>query len=209
MESFIAIGVTDPKSWGLIFLSYLIGSISSAVVTCKLMGLEDPRLSGSKNPGATNVLRNAGKKAAIITLLGDMIKGVIPVLLAIYLGVDYNVLALVAFAAFIGHLYPVFLKFKGGKGVATALGVYLALDWRIGLSIIGIWLLTAAVFRTSSLSALVAIFCSPFLIWQINAIQPLIIMSVVLGIMLFWRHRSNIQNMLSGAEEKIGKKNPS
>jgi len=208
MESFIAIGLNDPKSWGLIFLSYLIGSISSAVITCKLMDLEDPRLSGSKNPGATNVLRNAGKKAAIITLLGDMIKGVIPVLLAIYLGVDYNVLALIAFAAFIGHLYPIFLKFKGGKGVATALGVYLALDWRIGLSIIGIWLLTTAVFRTSSLSALVAIFCSPFLVWQFSSIQPLIIMSVVLGVMLFWRHRSNIQNLLSGAEEKIGKKNP-
>jgi len=128
MDSFIALGINDPKSWALIVAAYLIGSVSSAVITCKLMGLEDPRLSGSKNPGATNVLRNAGKKAAIITLIGDMFKGVLPVLIAIYLAVDYNVLALVAFAAFIGHLYPVFLKFKGGKGVATALGVYLALD---------------------------------------------------------------------------------
>lgn len=170
------------------------------------MGLEDPRLSGSKNPGATNVLRNAGKTAAIITLIGDMFKGVLPVLIAIYLSVDNNVLALVAFAAFIGHLYPIFLKFKGGKGVATALGVYVALDWRIGLSVIGIWLLTTAIFRTSSLSALVAIFCSPFLIWQISGTQPLIIMSIILSIMLFWRHRSNIQDLISGAEEKIGEK---
>lgn len=206
MDSFIAIGVNDPKSWALILFAYLIGSISSAVITCKLMGLEDPRLSGSKNPGATNVLRNAGKKAAIITLIGDMFKGVLPVLIAIYLGVDYNVLALVAFAAFIGHLYPVFLKFKGGKGVATALGVYLALDWRIGLSVIGLWLLSTAIFRTSSLSALIASFCAPFLIWQINGSQPLIIMSTVLTVMLFWRHRSNIQNLISGAEEKIGEK---
>ena len=207
MDSFIALGINDPKSWGLIIVAYLIGSISSAVITCKLMGLEDPRLSGSKNPGATNVLRNAGKKAAIITLIGDMFKGVLPVLIAIYLSVDYNVLALVAFAAFIGHLYPVFLKFKGGKGVATALGVYLALDWKIGLSVIGIWLVTAAVFRTSSLSALIASFCAPFLIWQINGSRSLIIMSTVLTVMLFWRHRSNIQNLISGAEEKIGKKN--
>lgn len=206
MDSFIAIGITDPKSWGLILAAYLIGSISSAVITCRLMGLEDPRLSGSKNPGATNVLRNAGKTAAIITLIGDMFKGVLPVLVAIYLGVDYNVLALVAFAAFIGHLYPVFLKFKGGKGVATALGVYLALDWRVGLSVIGIWLLTALVFRTSSLSALVASFCAPFLIWQITGLQPLMIMSAILTVMLFWRHRSNIQNLISGAEEKIGEK---
>jgi len=208
MDSFIALGITAPKSWILILLAYLIGSISSAVITCKLMGLEDPRLSGSKNPGATNVLRNAGKTAAIITLIGDMFKGVLPVLIAIYLAVDYNVLAAVAFAAFIGHLYPVFLKFKGGKGVATALGVYLALDWKIGLSIIGIWLITAAIFRTSSLAALVAIFCSPFLVWQFSGTKALIIMSVVLGTMLFWRHRSNIKNLISGAEEKIGKKTP-
>ena len=206
MDSFIALGINDPKSWGLILAAYIIGSISSAVITCKLMGLEDPRLRGSKNPGATNVLRNAGKMAAIITLIGDMFKGALPVLIAIYLSVDYNVLALVAFAAFIGHLYPVFLKFKGGKGVATALGVYLALDWKIGLSVIGIWLAMTAVFRTSSLSALVASFCAPFLIWQISGAQPLIIMSTILTIMLFWRHRSNIQNLLSGGEEKIGKK---
>jgi len=206
MDSFIALGITDPKAWGLIFAAYIIGSISSAVITCKLMGLEDPRLSGSKNPGATNVLRNAGKTAAIITLLGDMFKGVLPVLIAVYLSVDYNVLAAVAFAAFIGHLYPVFLKFKGGKGVATALGVYLALDWRIGLSIIGIWLLMTAIFRTSSLSALVAIFCSPFLVWQISGAEPVLLMSVILGAMLFWRHRSNIQNLISGAEERIGEK---
>jgi glycerol-3-phosphate acyltransferase PlsY len=207
MDSFIAIGLNNPKSWMLILAAYIIGSISSAVITCKLMGLEDPRLSGSKNPGATNVLRNAGKTAAIITLIGDMFKGVLPVLIAIYLGVDYNVLALVAFAAFIGHLYPVFLKFKGGKGVATALGVYLALDWRIGLSVIGIWLLTAFVFKRSSLAALVASLCAPFLIWQLTHLTPLIIMSAVLTVMLYWRHRSNIQNLISGKEEKIGKKN--
>lgn len=206
MDSFIALGITDPKSWGLILAAYIIGSISSAVITCKLMGLEDPRLSGSKNPGATNVLRNAGKTAAIITLIGDMLKGVLPVLTVIYLSVDYNVIALVAFAAFIGHLYPVFLKFKGGKGVATALGIYLALDWKIGLAVIGTWLLVAFTLRISSLAALVAAFTAPFLIWQINGSTALMAMSIVLTAMLFWRHRSNIQNLLSGAEEKIGKK---
>lgn len=206
MDSFIALGITDPKSWGLILAAYIIGSISSAVITCKLMGLEDPRLSGSKNPGATNVLRNAGKTAAIITLIGDMFKGVLPVALVIMLGVDYNVIALVAFAAFIGHLYPVFLKFKGGKGVATALGVYLALDWKIGLAVIGTWLFIAIVFRISSLAALVASFAAPFYIWQFSGSTPIMAMSIVLTGMLFWRHRSNIQNLLSGAEEKIGKK---
>lgn len=206
MDSFIALGITHPNSWALIFAAYIIGSISSAVITCKLMGLEDPRLSGSKNPGATNVLRNAGKTAAIITLIGDMFKGVLPVLVAIYLAVDYNVIALVAFAAFIGHLYPVFLKFKGGKGVATALGVYLALDWKIGLAVIGAWLLVALTLRISSLAALIASLTAPFLIWQINGSTSLIAMSTVVTAMLFWRHRSNIKNLISGAEEKIGQK---
>lgn len=208
MDSFIAIGLNDPKSWVLILLSYLIGSISSAVITCKLMGLEDPRLSGSKNPGATNVLRNSGKKAAIITLLGDMFKGVIPVLLVKYLGVDYNVLALVAFAAFIGHLYPVFLKFKGGKGVATALGVFIALNWMIGVSMMVIWLIMALTFKISSLSALTAALFAPLLTWYFTGIDALVGVSVVIMVLIYWRHRSNIRDLLSGAEEKIGKKNP-
>ena len=140
---------------------YLLGSISAAIIVCKLMGLPDPRSEGSRNPGATNVARIGGKKAAALTLLGDMLKGLLPVLLAHALDAGAVVLAGTALAAFLGHLYPVFFGFQGGKGVATALGVSFGLHWLAGLTIAGIWLVMALLFRYSSLSALTAIALSP------------------------------------------------
>lgn len=187
-------------------IAYLFGSISSAIIVCKMMGLPDPRTQGSKNPGATNVLRIGGKKAAIITLLGDMLKGVIPVLLAKTLGLSSIGLGLVAFGAFIGHLYPVFFNFEGGKGVATALGCLLALSWPAGLSWLATWLLVALLFRYSSLSALIASLLAPFYCWWFTQ-DPFISAAIaVMSFILIIRHKSNIQKLLAGQESKIGKK---
>ena len=140
---------------------YLFGSISTAILTCKLMGLPDPRTEGSGNPGATNVLRLGGKQAAFLTLCGDMLKGLVPVLVGHALHATPFILAATALAAFLGHLYPVFFSFQGGKGVATALGVLFGLYWPVGLSVAGIWLLMAFLFRISSLSALTAMLLAP------------------------------------------------
>ena len=168
------------------------------------MGLKDPRTVGSKNPGATNVLRQGGKKAAAFTLLGDTLKGVIPVVIAVQFGVTEFALALVGGAAFLGHLYPIFFGFKGGKGVATALGVLLAVSWPVGLLVLGTWILTAVVSKISSFSALVASSLAPLYMWYFTDSEPLITMNVVLAILLMWRHRSNIQNLLKGTEDRIG-----
>ena len=138
----------------LAFAGYLIGSISTAIITCKLMGLEDPRSSGSNNPGATNVLRIGGKKAAIITLMGDMLKGLVPVLIVKFFNLEITVVALVAVGAFLGHLFPLFFKFKGGKGVATFFGSLIGISWQAGLAALASWLLIAYIFKYSSLSAL-------------------------------------------------------
>ncbi|MDH5661093.1 MAG: glycerol-3-phosphate 1-O-acyltransferase PlsY, partial [Gammaproteobacteria bacterium] len=135
----------------IIIASYLIGSLSSAIIVCKLMGLPDPRGEGSGNPGATNVLRFGGKKPAAITLAGDMIKGLVPVLVAKYIGISIEGIALVGLAAFLGHLYPVFFQFKGGKGVATMLGVLFGFSWWIGLATAGTWLFMAKIVKISSL----------------------------------------------------------
>lgn len=190
----------------IIVLAYLIGSISSAIIVCRLMRLPDPRSHGSGNPGATNVLRVGGKKAAAITLFGDMLKGLLPVVAAKLLGVGYLALAVTGFAAFIGHLYPVFFAFKGGKGVATMLGVLFGLHWGVGLATALTWLITAKVFRISSLSALVATLLAPFYVLLIiGSNKPLIICTAVMTLILFWRHRSNIQNLLTGKEGRIGK----
>ncbi len=196
----------------LVFGSYLIGSLSSAVIVCKLMRLPDPRTFGSKNPGATNVLRieNGGKKAAILTLLGDMLKGVIPVLVAVQLQTTEIVIALTMLAAFFGHLYPIFFGFKGGKGVATALGTLLGLHWLIGVAALLTWLGTAFLFRYSSLAALVAILLAPGYIWFFYPADAdpttLVAAMGVITLILYWRHRSNIRNLLTGKEGKIGKK---
>ncbi|MEW7977408.1 MAG: glycerol-3-phosphate 1-O-acyltransferase PlsY [Candidatus Sedimenticola endophacoides] len=187
----------------LILAAYLFGSISSAIIVCRLMGLPDPRTQGSNNPGATNVLRIGGKRAAAITLAGDSLKGLLPVLAANLLGVPPLTLAAVAMAAFLGHLYPVFFGFKGGKGVATALGVQFGLGWMIGASVAAIWLFMAKVVRISSLAALVSMALAPLIVWHFSASGELTLMQVLMSILLFWRHRSNIRNLFSGREGKI------
>ena len=186
--------------------AYLIGSVSSAIIVCKIMRLPDPRSHGSGNPGATNVLRVGGKKAAAITLFGDMLKGFLPVFVANLLHVSDVALAVIGFAAFIGHLFPVFFGFKGGKGVATMLGVMFGFHWAVGLATAVTWLVIAKVFKISSLSALIATALAPFYVLLIiGSIKALIISTAVMTLILFWRHRSNIQNLISGKEGRIGK----
>ena len=187
----------------LIAGGYLFGSISTAIIVCKLMGLPDPRTTGSRNPGATNVARLGGKKAAALTLAGDMLKGLVPVLIAHALHASPTILAATALAAFLGHLYPVFFGFQGGKGVATALGVIYGLYWPVGLLTTGIWLAMAIVFRYSSLAALTAILLTPPGFMWLLPEKPIVIAMVVLTVLLYWRHRSNIADLLSGKEGKI------
>ncbi|MGF1642406.1 MAG: glycerol-3-phosphate 1-O-acyltransferase PlsY [Thiotrichales bacterium] len=186
----------------IILTGYLLGSVSAAIITSRIMGLPDPRQQGSGNPGATNVLRIGGKKAAALTLAGDLLKGVVPVLLAKALGLSLEVQLLVALAAFLGHLYPVFFGFKGGKGVATALGVLLALDWRVGLLSLGVWLAVFAWRRVSSLAALGSATLAPLLIYLVTDSVPFVIFGLVLAALLIWRHRTNIERLLTGEEQK-------
>lgn len=187
----------------LVLFGYLLGSISSAIITCRIMGLPDPREEGSGNPGATNVLRTGGKSAAAITLLGDLLKGLVPVLVARYLDVDDPVLGAVALAAVLGHMYPLFFGFKGGKGVATALGVLLGIDWLLGAAWAATWLGVAFLFRISSLSALTAMTLTPVYTWLLTASPPLTITAVILALIVIWRHRSNIRHLIEGTEERI------
>ncbi len=190
----------------LIVFSYLLGSISTAIIISKLMGLPDPRTQGSGNPGATNVLRLGGKKAAVLTLLGDMLKGVVPMIAANTLGMDDATLAMAGIAAFLGHLYPVFFGFRGGKGVATALGVLLGMSWMVGLTTLATWLLVAKIFRYSSLAALSAALLTPAYVWLIRPTPALITMTIVMSALLLWRHRGNIQRLIRGQEDRIGRK---
>lgn len=190
----------------LIVFSYLLGSISTAIIISKLMGLPDPRTQGSGNPGATNVLRLSGKKAAVLTLLGDMLKGVVPMIAASTLGMDDATLAMAGIAAFLGHLYPVFFGFRGGKGVATALGVLLGMSWMVGLATLATWLLVAKIFRYSSLAALSAALLAPAYVWLIRPTPALIAMTTVMSALLLWRHRGNIQRLVRGQEDRIGRK---
>lgn len=187
----------------LIAAAYLLGSVSSAVVVCRLMGLPDPRTEGSGNPGATNVLRIGGKKAAIVTLFGDSLKGLLPLVVGHILPVPVAALAATGLAAFLGHLYPVFFGFRGGKGVATALGVQFGLYWPIGLCVAGIWLLMAKAVKISSVSALVSMALAPVMVWLFWPEPILVAMQTVISTLLFWRHRSNIRNLLSGSEDSI------
>ncbi|MDD1631496.1 MAG: glycerol-3-phosphate 1-O-acyltransferase PlsY [Methylococcaceae bacterium] len=186
--------------WLFVPAAYLIGSISSAIIICRLMGLPDPREQGSGNPGATNVMRIGGKKAAAITLLGDLLKGLIPVYIANLLGVSVGLLASIGLAAFLGHLYPVFFKFKGGKGVATSIGVLLGFSWLLGFAFIGTWLLIYKMGKISSVSALCASVLSPVYAWLISGDIVVVGASVVMMVLLLWRHKSNIQRLLDGNE---------
>ena len=191
----------------LIAAAYLVGSVSSAIVVCRMMGLPDPRCEGSGNPGATNVLRVGGKKPAAITLAGDMLKGLLPVLAGQALGVSPLALGLIGAAAFLGHLYPVFFGFRGGKGVATLLVVLFGYHWAVGAATAATWLLVAKGFRISSLAALVATALAPLYLWIVLGPRwDLIGITTAMVVLLFWRHRSNIQRLLSGEESLIGKK---
>lgn len=191
------------SEWLFVPAAYLIGSISSAIIVCHLMGLPDPREQGSGNPGATNVMRIGGKKAAGITLLGDLLKGLIPVYLAKSLGLPAELLATVGMAAFLGHLYPVFFGFKGGKGVATSVGVLLGFSWALGFSVMATWILIYKLGKISSLAALVASILSPIYAWFIVGNVAIVAASVAMMVFLLWRHIGNIQRLLAGEEGKL------
>jgi glycerol-3-phosphate acyltransferase PlsY len=188
----------------LIIGAYLLGSLSSAIILCRLLGLPDPRQQGSGNPGATNVLRYGGKKTAALVLLGDVLKGIIPVLLVKAIGGSDTVIAGVAFAAFTGHLYPIYFGFEGGKGVATAFGVLSALIWQVGVALLVMWLMIAAIFRYSSLAALTAAVSAPGLVYYFSEIPIYWQMTAVIAVLLILRHHSNIRNLLTGRESRIG-----
>lgn len=195
--------------------AYLLGSVSFAVLTSYAFRLPDPRTYGSHNPGATNVLRSGKKLAATLTLLGDAAKGWLAVWLAQhFVPVSDHILgegtlwfvAAVALAVFMGHLFPMFLRFKGGKGVATALGIMLAINVWLGLAALGTWISVLLIFRYSSLSALLAALCAPVFAWLLKLPTEYIVLTIVVSLLLIWRHKLNIQNLLSGKEGKIGKK---
>jgi acyl phosphate:glycerol-3-phosphate acyltransferase len=192
--------------------AYLIGSISFAVVVSKAMRLEDPRTYGSKNPGATNVLRTGNKTAAILTLLGDALKGWFAVWLVSVFSERYQlgeeIIALGAIAVFLGHLFPVFFKFKGGKGVATAAGVLFALSWVLGLATLATWVIIAFFFRYSSLAALAAAIFAPLYEFFINGPGPISVAVVVMSMLLIWRHAGNISKLMAGKESRLGEKKP-
>lgn len=198
------------------FLGYLTGSLSFAVIVSRLMGLSDPRTFGSKNPGATNVLRSGNKSAAIVTLLLDAAKGWLPVMLVKWFGKPYGMdegtMAMVGLAAFVGHLYPVFFKFVGGKGVATALGVLLGINWALGLASAITWALMAYFFRYSSLASLTAVVLAPVFyifgdgtIWYLN--KGVLLSISVIASLLIYRHAENIGRLIKGTESRLGKKN--
>jgi glycerol-3-phosphate acyltransferase PlsY len=200
----------------VVVLAYLLGSLSFAVIVSKFMGLSDPRSYGSKNPGATNVLRSGNKKAAVLTLLFDAVKGCAPVAVLLHYGAAYGltegVAAAAGLAAFLGHLYPVFFKFEGGKGVATALGVLMGISPLLGLAVAITWLGIAWFFRYSSLAALLAAVLAPVYyamaadgpLWDFNG--AIFGMLCVMGILLVWRHRDNVNRLLAGTETKLGAK---
>jgi acyl phosphate:glycerol-3-phosphate acyltransferase len=194
----------------VVVLAYLLGSLSFAVIVSRAMHLDDPRSYGSGNPGATNVLRSGNKLAAIFTLLLDAIKGVVAVLVARFLaerlGYGDGVVALAGLAAFLGHLYPVFFRFQGGKGVATAAGVLLALNPWVGLASLGTWLAIAIVTRYSSLAALATALLAPAYVHYFHGDSLIVVAVAAMSVLLIWRHRANITKLLNGTESKLGSK---
>jgi acyl phosphate:glycerol-3-phosphate acyltransferase len=191
-------------------LAYVLGSLSFAVIVSKALGLADPKSYGSGNPGATNVLRSGSKKAAILTLLGDTLKGVIAVLLAKHFAAQFGItsagIALVSVAVFLGHLFPIFFGFKGGKGVATAGGVWWALDWRLGLGLLAVWALVFALKRVSSLAAILGSVCAPLIAYFFYEQQPIFWATLVMTVLLIYRHKDNIRRMLARKEDSFKKK---
>lgn len=200
-------------SAGATLLAYLLGSLSFAVLVSKAMGLKDPRSYGSNNPGATNVLRSGSKAAAIATLLLDGLKGWLPVVLVKWMGSDYGLgdgtVAAVGLAAFLGHLYPVFFQFKGGKGVATAAGVLLGVDWVLGVATLATWLIVAFFSRYSSLASIAAAVFAPLFYllgdraaWYVD--KNIVMALVVMSALLLYRHRENINKLIQGTESRLG-----
>ena len=187
-------------------LAYLVGSIPFAVVVSRAMGLPDPRSYGSGNPGTTNVLRSGSKVAALLTLAGDAAKGWVAVWAAMRLGLAVEVVAIVALAVFLGHVFSVWLRFQGGKGVATAAGVLFALDWRVGLATLVIWLVVVAASRYSSLGALVASVVAPAAVFTFLGAGPVFVASLAMCAVLVWRHAANIRKLLRGEESRIGER---
>lgn len=193
-----------------LILPYLLGSISFAVIASWIFRLPDPRTFGSKNPGATNVLRSGNKAAAVFTLLGDAGKGWVSVVLAQHLvpvwGLDNEVIAVVALLVFLGHIWPIFLCFKGGRGVATAIGVVLGLNLWSGILAIITWIIVALIWRFSSLSALVAATLTPVYAWIFLGLEVNTLIILIIALLVIWRHKANIANLLTGKETRIGKK---
>ena len=198
-----------------VLASYLVGSLAFAVIVSRVMGLTDPRTFGSKNPGATNVLRSGNKAAAIVTLLFDALKGFVPVLLVKLYGRDWGMgdttMAMAGLAAFLGHLYPVFFRFQGGKGVATFIGVVFGIHWLLGVATGLTWIIIAAFFRYSSLASLIAALFAPTFYLLVSggawyAEGPVAMALFVMALLLAWRHRANIQRLLQGKESRLGAK---
>jgi glycerol-3-phosphate acyltransferase PlsY len=191
-----------------VLAAYLIGSLSFAVIISRGMGLEDPRHYGSGNPGATNVLRSGNRSAAVLTLVFDALKGYVPVMLALVFGPAYGLgewaVSFVGLAAFVGHLWPVFFGFKGGKGVATAAGVLLALNPWLGLATLLTWLIIAAFFRYASLASIVAALFAPFYQLLIWGVSPALLAVCTMSLLLLWRHQPNLRKLFAGTESRIG-----
>ena len=189
-----------------VVVAYLVGSIASAILVCRAMDLPDPRSEGSRNPGATNVLRIAGRLPAALTLGGDVLKGVLPVLLAKSLALSPATAALCALAAFLGHLYPLYFRFRGGKGMATALGAIAALAWPVACAMCALWLTVAAATRYSSLASIIAAIGAPVAALWLAPDPESVAVLVVIAVFLVWRHRANIQRLVQGTENRIGQR---
>jgi acyl phosphate:glycerol-3-phosphate acyltransferase len=198
-----------------VLAAYLVGSLAFAVIVSRVMGLSDPRTFGSKNPGATNVLRSGNKAAAVVTLLFDALKGFVPVLLVKLYGREYGLgegtMAMVGLAAFLGHLYPVFFRFQGGKGVATFIGVVFGIHWLLGVATGLTWIIIAVFFRYSSLASLIAAIFAPVFYVLMDRVQwyaarPVTVALFAMALLLFWRHRANIQRLMQGTESRLGAK---
>jgi len=194
-----------PLALIMIISAYLLGSISSAVLICRLLRLPDPRSVGSNNPGTTNVLRIGGRKAAAAVLLCDMLKGTIPVWASYFLHIDPLILGLIAIAACLGHMYPIFFHFKGGKGVATALGAIAPIGWDLTAMVMATWLFVAIIFRYSSLAAIVTVLLAPFYTWMVKPQYTLPV--AMLCCLIVLRHHQNIKRLFAGTEPKVGEKN--
>jgi acyl phosphate:glycerol-3-phosphate acyltransferase len=193
-----------------VLAAYLIGSLSFAVIVSRGMGLQDPRHYGSGNPGATNVLRSGNRTAAVLTLAFDALKGYVPVMLALVFGPRFGLgelaVSLVGLAAFVGHLWPLFFGFKGGKGVATAAGVLLALNPWLGLATLLTWVIVAAFFRYSSLASIIAALFAPFYQLLIWGVSPMLLAIVAMSLLLLWRHQPNLRKLFAGTESRLGAK---